>query len=326
MFTGITRLWSVATGACLRTIVLGLGGGGLGGGGGGGGGAEGAEGAEDADTAGDRLAVIPGFVGNAVDDVAGFADGVVINGGAGWGDGSYRNAPIGCIVPSTNGRYLLASTLDAHGSLRLWDAVKGRVVRTYAGRRGSRYCAFAAFADDAEGTSYAVCGSEDGSVMAWDLRTGEVAQRIPGSDAAWTNVVGDERTKAEAEKRRGGSEKAENTAKLDGDGIEPATGSPGTPGRDEEDGDAGNRVGGPQGEGEGRGTTESGRVDDSASADGPRRSRRRGGRAGLFPSRDARDVGAGEGPERQALDDGGVPRARARVVNESVAANETRDF
>ena len=238
-YDGITRLWSVATGACLRTIVLGVGGGG-----GGGGGAEGAEGAEDADTAGDKLAVIPGFVGNAVDDVAALADGVVINGGAGWGDGSYRNAPIGCIVPSTNGRYLLASTLDAHGSLRLWDAVKGRVVRTYAGRRGSRYCAFAAFAD-AEGTSYAVCGSEDGSVMAWDLRTGEVAQRIPGSDAAWTNVVGDERTKAEAEKRRGGSEKAENTAKLDGDGIEPATGSPGTPGRDEEDGDAGNRVGVP---------------------------------------------------------------------------------
>ena len=113
-----------------------------------------------------------------MDDVAALADGVVINGGAGWGDGAVRNAPIGCIVPSPNGRYLLASTLDAAGSLRLWDAVKGRVVRSYAGRRGSRYCAFAAFAD-AEGTSYVVCGSEDGSVMAWDLRGGEVAQRIP---------------------------------------------------------------------------------------------------------------------------------------------------
>ena len=137
----------------------------------------------------------PGFVGNAVDDVGGLADGVVINGGAGWGDGAARNAPIGCVVPSPNGRYLLASTLDAAGSLRLWDAVGGRVVRSYAGRRGSRYCAFAAFAD-AEGTSYVVCGSEDGSVMAWDLRGGEVAQAIPGSDAAWKT-----RTRRESDAR-----------------------------------------------------------------------------------------------------------------------------
>ena len=159
----------------------------------------------------------------------------MINGGAGWGDGAVRNAPIGCIVPSPNGRYLLASTLDAAGSLRLWDAVKGRVVRSYAGRRGSRYCAFAAFAD-AEGTSYVVCGSEDGSVMAWDLRGGEVAQRIPGSDAAWTNVVGDE---SEAKRRRGddaGGGGREGNGNGDGEGG--ATGSPGTPGRDEEDGDA----------------------------------------------------------------------------------------
>ena len=125
-YDGITRLWSVATGACLRTIVLGSGGGSLGEGGGGGG--EGGEGgggdAAGGDAAPTQPAVIPGFVGNAVDDVAALADGVVINGGAGWGDGAVRNAPIGCIVPSPNGRYLLASTLDAAGSLRLWDAVK----------------------------------------------------------------------------------------------------------------------------------------------------------------------------------------------------------
>ncbi len=244
-YDGITRLWSVATGACLRTIVLGSGGGSLGEGGGGGG--EGGEGgggdAAGGDAAPTQPAVIPGFVGNAVDDVAALADGVVINGGAGWGDGAVRNAPIGCIVPSPNGRYLLASTLDAAGSLRLWDAVKGRVVRSYAGRRGSRYCAFAAFAD-AEGTSYVVCGSEDGSVMAWDLRGGEVAQRIPGSDAAWTNVVGDE---SEAKRRRGddagGGREGDGDGNGDGEGG--ATGSPGTPGRDEEDGDAGNRAGAP---------------------------------------------------------------------------------
>ena len=181
----------------------------------------------------------PDLAGNAVDDAAALADGVVINGGAGWGDGAVRNAPIGCIVPSPNGRYLLASTLDAAGSLRLWDAVKGRVVRSYAGRRGSRYCAFAAFAD-AEGTSYVVCGSEDGSVMAWDLRGGEVAQRIPGSDAAWTNVVGDE---SEAKRRRGDDAGGGGRAgRGRGDGEGGATGSPGTPGRDEEDGDAGNRL------------------------------------------------------------------------------------
>ena len=200
--------------------------------------------------------VIPGFVGNAVDDVGGFADGVVINGGAGWGDGGARNAPIGCVVPSPNGRYLLASTLDAAGSLRLWDAVGGRVVRSYAGRRGSRYCAFAAFAD-ADGTSYAVCGSEDGSVLAWDLRTGEVAQRIPGSDAAWQNARQDAkaaREEAKAGKRPRGGEEGGDGA--DGEGG--ATGSPGTPGRDEEGGERGNDAwGGGEGrEGKDGGTTE----------------------------------------------------------------------
>ena len=208
--------------------------------------------------------IIPGFVGNAVDDVGGFADGVVINGGAGWGDGAARNAPIGCVVPSPNGRYLLASTLDAAGSLRLWDAVGGRVVRSYEGRRGSRYCAFAAFAD-ADGTSYAVCGSEDGSVLAWDLRTGEVAQRIPGSDAAWQNARQDAkaaREEAKAGKRPRGGEEGGDGA--DGEGG--ATGSPGTPGRDEEDGERGNDAGGG---GEGREGNDGGKDERAATLPPP---------------------------------------------------------
>jgi COMPASS component SWD3 len=208
------RAWAVATGACLKTVVLGSAGvhkGGLG---------NGSSGDEDENL---RTAVIPGFVGNAVDDVAALADGVVINGGAGWGDGASRNAPVGAIATSSNGRYLLASTLD--GTVKLWDSRRGRVVRIYRGRKGERYCSFASFAE-CGGETYAVCGSEDGAVMTWNLQTGEEAQRIAGSMDAWEHVRADEK-RAKAKAKGAGSpgtpertteEKKEGTDAMDVDG------------------------------------------------------------------------------------------------------------
>jgi COMPASS component SWD3 len=204
-YDGMIRAWAVATGACLKTVVLGSSGvhkGCIG---------NGSSGDEDENL---RTAVIPGFVGNAVDDIAALADGVVINGGAGWGDGASRNAPVGAIATSSNGRYLLASTLD--GTVKLWDSRRGRVVRIYRGRRGERYCSFASFAE-CGGETYAVCGSEDGAVMTWNLQTGDEAQRIAGSMDAWEHVRADEKRA-----------KAKKTKKGEG-------GSPGTPERTTEE-------------------------------------------------------------------------------------------
>jgi COMPASS component SWD3 len=130
---------------------------------------------------------------------------------------------VGAIATSTNGRYLLASTLD--GTVKLWDSRRGRVVRIYRGRRGERYCSFASFAESG-GETYAVCGSEDGAVMTWNLQTGEEAQRIAGSMDAWEHVRADEK-RAKAKAKGAGSpgtpertteEKKEGTDAMDVDG------------------------------------------------------------------------------------------------------------
>ena len=181
--------------------------------------------------------VIPGFVGNAVDDVGGSADGVVINGGAGWGDGAVRNAPIGYIVPSPNGRYLLASTL---GRRRVAQAVGRRrrasrqVVRGAAGiailrlrrlrRRGRdvvRGVRVGGRVGDGVGSAHRGGGAED-------PRVGRgVAKRATRRESG--------ARRGDGRRPRGGEEGGDGA---DGEGG--ATGSPGTPGRDEEDGDAGN--------------------------------------------------------------------------------------
>jgi WD40 repeat protein len=78
--------------------------------------------------------------------------------------------------------------------------------------------------------TYAVCGSEDGAVMTWNLQTGEEAQRIAGSMDAWEHVRDDEkRAKAAAKAKGAGSpgtpertteEKKEGSDAMDVDGDE----------------------------------------------------------------------------------------------------------
>jgi COMPASS component SWD3 len=94
--------------------------------------------------------------------------------------------PVSFAKFSPNGRFILVSTLD--GRLRLWDYMPTtsptnhhhhqsrsrsgypRVVKTYSGHVNSAFCIFSSFTLHGA-TPCVVSGSEDGSVMLWDVQT-----------------------------------------------------------------------------------------------------------------------------------------------------------
>ncbi|KAL9113580.1 MAG: hypothetical protein Q9227_002318 [Pyrenula ochraceoflavens] len=80
-----------------------------------------------------------------------------------------------------NSRYVLAWTLDS--CIRLWDYAAGRCVKTYQGHENARYSLTGAVGrdrDDPKG-AFVVSGSEDGSVVAWDVSSKEVLWRGEGA-------------------------------------------------------------------------------------------------------------------------------------------------
>ncbi|KAF0714828.1 Aste57867_3660 [Aphanomyces stellatus] len=80
-----------------------------------------------------------------------------------------------------NGKFVLVSTLD--GKLRLWDYVRSRVLKTYSGHVNSSFCIFNAFSVVGSHAQI-VSGSEDGSVVLWDVQSQDQVQIIPAhSDA-----------------------------------------------------------------------------------------------------------------------------------------------
>ncbi|KAK5169031.1 WD domain protein [Saxophila tyrrhenica] len=117
------------------------------------------------------------------------------------------NAAVTSVKFSPNGRYVLAATLDSN--VRLWNYVDGRVVKTYQGHKNVKYSINACFGtyssmaamleeagspdgedegEDGERDSrakkqwaFAAIGSEDGSIVLWDVSSKEMLQRIPGN-------------------------------------------------------------------------------------------------------------------------------------------------
>ena len=53
------------------------------------------------------------------------------------------NPPVSHVKFSPNGKYILASTYDS--TLRLWDYLKARVLKTYRGHVNEKYCLFSEF-------------------------------------------------------------------------------------------------------------------------------------------------------------------------------------
>lgn len=83
---------------------------------------------------------------------------------------------------SPNGKYVLAWSLD--DCVRLWDYVEGRCIKTYQGHVNRKYSLCGAFgtysAPGGPPVAFAVSGSEDGSILCWDVVSKKVLQRIQG--------------------------------------------------------------------------------------------------------------------------------------------------
>ncbi|KAJ4375319.1 WD domain protein [Neocucurbitaria cava] len=102
------------------------------------------------------------------------------------------NAPVSSVKFSPNGRYVLAWTLDS--CVRLWNYIegKGKCVKTYQGHVNKNFSLSGAFGTygtkstrgghhhaDQE-FAFIASGSEDGSVILWDVSSKNVLQRLEG--------------------------------------------------------------------------------------------------------------------------------------------------
>jgi COMPASS component SWD3 len=93
------------------------------------------------------------------------------------------NAPVTCVRFSPNGKYILAWTLDS--CLRLWNYIegKGKCVKTYQGHGNKNFSlsgAFGTYAVGEEKHAFIASGSEDGTVVLWDVSSKNVLQRLEG--------------------------------------------------------------------------------------------------------------------------------------------------
>ncbi|KAI9840728.1 MAG: WD domain protein [Sclerophora amabilis] len=89
------------------------------------------------------------------------------------------NPPVTSVLFSPNGKFVLAWTLDS--SVRLWNYVEGRCVKTYQGHQNNRFSlggAFGRYGDEA----FIVSGSEDGSMVIWDVKSKVILQRLQGHE------------------------------------------------------------------------------------------------------------------------------------------------
>src|SRR5262249_1021472 len=72
---------------------------------------------------------------------------------------------VNAVTPTPDGRFLVSASHDR--TLKIWDLMNGRPVRTLAGHRG-RVSAMVVTPDG----RYALSGSLDGTLKLWDLATG----------------------------------------------------------------------------------------------------------------------------------------------------------
>lgn len=88
---------------------------------------------------------------------------------------------------SPNGKFVLAWTLDS--SIRLWNYVEGRCVKTYQGHANTKFSLSGGFGTFAAAQkAFVVSGSEDGEVLWWDVQSKEVLQREGGHEGVVLGV------------------------------------------------------------------------------------------------------------------------------------------
>lgn len=91
------------------------------------------------------------------------------------------NVPITNVECTPNGKYILSSSLD--GTIRLWNYMDNKVVKTYVGVDGGKVCEkFSCGAKFITGTSHPnpliVSGSDSSGVLIWDVQSKRIISRL----------------------------------------------------------------------------------------------------------------------------------------------------
>ncbi|KAJ6189172.1 hypothetical protein N7519_004080 [Penicillium mononematosum] len=139
------------------------------------------------------------------------------------------NPPATCVKFSPNGKYVLAWTLD--GCIRMWNYVGSRVLKTFQGHVNNKYSLSGCFGTYGPRDAiynpplcFAVSGSEDGSIIFWDIVTQTLSFVFTGTLNGKRMVVscGADKTV------RLWEEVNENDTGLDDDEFRDATPTPGS--------------------------------------------------------------------------------------------------
>jgi COMPASS component SWD3 len=100
------------------------------------------------------------------------------------------NPPVTAVKFSPNGKFVLAWTLD--DCVRLWNYVEGRCTKTYQGHVNRKYSLLGGFGiyglPGAPPEAFVVSGSEDGSILCWDVVSKKILQRLEGHDGVVLGV------------------------------------------------------------------------------------------------------------------------------------------
>lgn len=88
-------------------------------------------------------------------------------------------SPVTSIALTQDADCLLVSTLDS--TVRLFDRANGGMLQAFVGGKNTQYRVRSCFSSN---DAYAVSGSEDGCVRAWDVFDGHVAYELPDHNGA----------------------------------------------------------------------------------------------------------------------------------------------
>ncbi|KAI5969846.1 SWD3 [Candida margitis] len=94
-----------------------------------------------------------------------------------------QNFPVANVERSPNGKYILSTSLD--GSIRLWDYMQNKVVKTFIGPKQSPICEkyncesrFIIY----QGRNLIVSGSDVNGVLCWNIKSKELVWNYQGND------------------------------------------------------------------------------------------------------------------------------------------------
>lgn len=97
------------------------------------------------------------------------------------------NAPVTSVRFSPNGKFVLAWTLDS--CVRLWSYVEGKCLKTYQGHKNEKFSIAGTFGVYGDGDrAFVASGSEDNSLIIWDVSSKDMLQRLEGHEGVVLGV------------------------------------------------------------------------------------------------------------------------------------------